>query len=128
MNNEELKAHTGRTAPQIKGAAGLWAVGMMTIMAITITWVAISLAWAGDYYAYSKSVRDAAEAGSSVLATLGNIQTTQAWVLPLQILGLSIFLLGFGFAFSNILQNVRLRGDSMAAVLPAIKARRSPTT
>ena len=43
--------------------------------------------------------------------------------MPLQVLGLSIFLLGFGFAFANILQNVRLRGNTMAAVLPELKAR-----
>ncbi|PKB80131.1 MAG: hypothetical protein BZY88_09735 [SAR202 cluster bacterium Io17-Chloro-G9] len=127
MNNEELKAQASKTAPQIKIAAGLWVVGMMTIMAITITWVVISLAWAGDYYALSKSVRDAAGAGSGVLATLANIQTTKAWVLPLEVLGLATFLFGFGFAFSNILQNVRLRGNTMAAVLPELKARRGPT-
>jgi fatty acid desaturase len=48
VNNEELKAQARKTAPQIKIAAGLWVVGMMTIMAITITWLVISLAWAGD--------------------------------------------------------------------------------
>ena len=41
--------------------------------------------------------------------------------MPFAILGLAMYLLGFGFAFGNILRNVRLRGNTMAAVLPAIK-------
>ena len=127
MNNQELRVQAQKSAPQIKIAGVLWVVAMMTIMAITITWVVISVAWAGDYYSYSKAVRDSAEAGSGVLSTLASIQTTKAWVMPLQVLGLGTFLLGFGFAFANILQNVRLRGNTMAAVLPAMKEPRSHT-
>ena len=37
------------------------------------------------------------------------------------VLGLATFLLGFSFAFANILKNVGLRGDKMAAALPLIK-------
>ena len=43
------------------------------------------------------------------------------WVLPFAFLGLASYLLGFGFAFGNILRNVTLRGATMAAVLPAVK-------
>ena len=103
-------------------------LGMMTIMVAAVTWVVISVAWTSDYYSLSKAARDAAAAGSGVLSTLASIQTTKAWVLPLQVLGLSTFLLGFGFAFANILQNVRLRGNTMAAVLPILKERKSHTT
>ena len=125
MNNEERRAQSQRSAPQIKFAGALWVLGMMTIMAVAATWAVISLVWASDYYSYSKAVRDAAAAGSGTLSTLASIQTTKAWLLPLQVLGLSTLLLGFGFAFANILQNVRLRGNTMAAVLPALKERKS---
>ena len=128
MNNQELRAQARRTAPQIKIAGGLWVLGMMMIIAATITWVVVSVAWASDYYSFSKAVRDGAASGSGVLATLANIQTTKAWLLPLQVLGLSTFLLGFGFAFGNILQNVRLRGNTMAVVLPLLKERKSQTS
>ena len=124
MSNEKLKAQAQTTAPQIKIAAGLWVLGMLMIIAITVTWVVIAVAWASDYYSYSKLVRDAAAAGSGVLSTLASVQTTKAWVMPLQVLGLATFLLGFGFAFANILQNIRLRADTMAAVLPILKERR----
>ncbi len=45
--------------------------------------------------------------------------------MPLSFLGVATFLLGFGFAFGNILQNVRLRGNTMAAALPELKARKT---
>lgn len=125
MNNEKLRAQAQRTSPHIKIAGALWVLGMMTIMAVAATWAVISLVWASDYYSYSKVVRDAAAAGSGTLSTLASIQTTKAWLLPLQVLGLSTLLLGFGFAFANILQNVRLRANTMAAVLPALKERKS---
>ncbi len=124
MSNEELRAQAGKTAPRIKIAMGIWVTGMMIIVAITVIWVVLAVV-ANDYYSNSKAVRDAAEAGSGVLSQLSNIQATKAWLLPLEILGIATFLSGFGFAFANILANIRLRGDTMAAVLPALKERKT---
>ena len=124
MNDNELKAQAKRTSPYIKIAGGLWVLGMMIIAVIAVTWVVVAVT-AGDYYGHSKAVRDAAEAGSAVLGDLGTIHTVQAWVKPLEVLGLATFLLGFGFAFANILQNVRLRGNTMAATLPLLKERKT---
>ncbi len=123
-SNEELRAQARQSAPQIKIAAGIWIGGMMIIAAITVIWIVLAVL-AGDYYSNSKAVRDAAEAGSPVLSQLTNIQATKAWLLPLEILGIASFLMGFGFAFANILQNIRLRGNTMAAVLPALKERKT---
>lgn len=125
MNNQELKSQAQTSSPHIKIAGGLWLMAMMTVLVATIASFVISIAWTNDYFAFSKGVRDGAEAGSVLLANLANIQTTKAWVMPLEILGLSTFLLGFGFAFGNILQNVRLRVNTMAAVLPELKARKN---
>ena len=97
-------------------------MAMMTVLVAAIAWLVISVVWTNDYYAFSKGAHDGAEAGSVLLANLASIQTTKAWVMRLEVLGLSTFLLGFGFAFANILQNVRLRGNTMAAVLPELKA------
>ncbi len=124
MSNEELRAQARRSAPQIKIAAGIWIGGMMIIVAITVVWVVLAFV-ANDYYSNSKAVRDAAEAGSGVLSQLSGIQATKAWLLPLEILGIASFLSGFGFAFANILANIRLRGNTMAAVLPALKERKT---
>ncbi len=124
MSNEELRAQARTSAPQIKVAAGIWVIGMMIIAAVTIIWVVLAVV-ADDYYSNSKAVRDAAETRSGVLSQLSSLQATKAWLLPLEILGIATFLFGFGFAFANILANVRLRGGTMAAVLPALKERQS---
>ncbi len=120
MSNEELRAQARTSAPQIKIAAGIWVTGMMIIAAVTIIWVVLAVV-SNDYYSNSKAVRDAAEIGSGVLSQLSSIQATKAWLLPLEILGIATFLFGFGFAFANILKNIRLRGGTMAAVLPVLK-------
>ena len=124
VNDKELRAQARRSSPHIKIAAGLWLTAMMAIAAITVTWVVLAVT-ANDYYSHSKAVRDAAEAGSAVLADLGTFQAVKAWVQPLQVLALATFLLGFGFAFGNILQNVRLRGNAMAETLPLLKERKT---
>ena len=125
MNNQELKKQAQTSAPQIKIAGGLWVMAMTSVLVATVTWLVISVAWTNDYYALSKGARDGAEAGSALLANLASIQTTKAWVMPLEILGLSTFLLGYGFAFANILQNVPLRGNTMVAVIAETKARKN---
>ena len=92
-------------------------------MTASVLWVVLAVI-AGDYYSSSKSIRDAAESGSGLLSQLATIQGIKGWLLPFSFLGVATFLLGFGFAFSNILQNVRLRGNTMAAALPELKARK----
>ena len=125
MNNQELKAQSQTSSPHIKIAGGLWFMAMMTVLVAAIAWLVISVVWTNDYYAFSKGARDGAEAGSVLLANLASIQTTKARVMRLEVLGLSTFLLGLGFVFANILQKVRLRGNTMAAVLPELKARKN---
>ena len=120
MTNEALRTQAQRSAPYIKVAGVLWVVASMIVMIAAVTWLVLAVL-AGDYYANGKAVRDAAEAGSGVLSQLGTIEAVKDWVLPFAFLGLATYLLGFGFAFENILKNVRLRGATMAAVLPAIK-------
>ena len=124
MSNEELRLQARRTAPQIKIAGGVWVIGMMIVMAASVIWVVLAVL-TGDYYSNSKLVRDTAEAGSGLLSQLATIQGLQAWLLPLSFLGMATFLLGFGFAFANILKNVRLRGNTMAAALPELKGRKT---
>ena len=120
MSNQELRAQARITAPYIKIAGALWLVGLTIVMIGAVTWVVLAV-MSGDYYTNSKAVRDAADAGSGVLSQLGSIEAVKDWVLPFAFLGLATYLLGFGFAFGNILRNVRLRGNTMAAALPAIK-------
>ncbi len=124
MSDNELMAQTRRPSSHLKIAAVLWIVAFMVVMVASILWIVLSV-MTGDYLSNSKAVRDAAEAGSTVLALQGTIAATQDWVLPFAFVGVATFILGFGFAFTNILRNVRFRGSTMAAVLPKLKQRKS---
>ncbi len=124
MNNDELRLQSQRTSPLIKVAGGIWVTGAMIVMAASIIWIVLAV-FAGDYYSNSKIVRDTAEAGSGLLSQLATIQGFKAWLLPFSFLGVATFLMGFGFAFANILNNVQLRGNTMAAALPELKRRKA---
>jgi hypothetical protein len=115
-----LRLQARATAPYIKIAEGLWFVALMFVMLGAVTWIVLAV-MTGDYYSNAKVTRDAAAAGGGLLSQLGSIEAVKDWVLPLAFLGLATFLLGFGFAFGNIMRNVRLRANTMAATLPAIK-------
>ena len=121
-SSEELRAQAQRSAPFIKIAGGLWLVALMIVMAAAVVWIILAV-MAGDYYANSKAVRDAAEAGSGILSQQGSIEAVEDWLLPFAFVGIATFIAGFGFA--NILRNVRLRGATMAAALPELKARKN---
>ena len=127
MTNEELRAQARTTAPFIKIAGGLWVMAFMIIMIAAVTWLVLAV-MTGDYFTNSKAVRDAAAAvgpNAGILSQQGSIEAVKDWVLPLAFVGSATFLLGFGFAFANILKNVRLRGATMAATLPELKRRKA---
>ncbi len=119
-SNDVLRRQASSTSPFIKIAGGMWVLAFMIVMIASIVWLVLAV-MAGDYYANSKTARDAAEAGSGILSQLGSIEAVGDWVLPFAFLGIATFIAGFGFAFVNILRNVRLRGNTMASVLPEIK-------
>jgi heme/copper-type cytochrome/quinol oxidase subunit 2 len=124
VNKEELISQVRTPAPQIKIAEVLWVVAIMVIMAAAIIWVVLAV-MTGDYFTSSKAARDAAQAGSPILAQQQTIEVVKDWVLPFAFVGLATFLLGFGFGFANILRNIRLRGQTMAVALPELKQRKS---
>ena len=124
MGNEESREQANRTSPQIKIAAGLGFLGVMIIVAVMVTWVVLAVL-VGDYHSNSKAVRDSAATGSALISHLQNIEATKESLMPLPILGVSTFLIGFGFAFANFLKNIRLQGNTMATVLPAVQERKT---
>ncbi len=121
-SKDALKAQAQGSAPQIRIAGLIWLISAMIVMAAAGTWLALAV-MTGDYLGNGKAVRDAAEAGSGLLSQQGSIEAVKDWVLPLAFLGVAGFLLGFGFAFSSILRFVRLRGNTMAELLPVLKQR-----
>ena len=126
MSNEELRSQAQTGSSYIKIAGALWFMAFMIVMVAAVAWVVLAV-MTGDYFTNAKAARDAAEAGSGLLSQQGSIEAVKDWVLPFAFVGLATFIAGFGFAFANILQNVRLRGNTMAAVLPELKQRKAAT-
>ncbi len=99
-------------------------MGFMIGVASLIIGIFVSVS-AADWFSFSKVTREAAGTGSQLATQKAFIESTKAWLLPLSFLGMATFLTGFGFAFANILKNVRLRGNTMAAALPELKGRKA---
>ena len=126
MSNEELRSQAQTGSSYIKIAGVLWFMAFMIVMAAAVAWVVLAV-MTGDYFTNSKAVRDAAEAGTGLLSQQGSIEAVKDWVLPFAFVGIATFIAGFGFAFADILTNVRLRGNTMATALPALKQRKAAT-
>ena len=124
MNSEELRAQARTGAPHMKIAAALWIVAMIIVMVAAVTLIVLAV-MTGDYFTNSKAARDAAGAGSGILSQQGSVEAVKSWVAPFAFVGLATFIVGFGFAFANILRNIKIRGGTMAATLPALKQRNS---
>ena len=88
-------------------------LGVGMIMAAFVIGLVLSFI-SGDYYAESKATRDAAGAGSSLLADLGLVKAVQAWLLPLKFLGVATLFASIGLALSAIIKRIQLRGQVMA--------------
>ncbi len=122
MSSEELRAQAQTASPLIMIAGALWLVAFMIIMVAAVTWIVLAV-MAGDFFTNAKAVRDADQAG--ILSQQGSIAAVKAWVLPFAFIGMATFIAGFGFAFANILNNIRLRANTMAAALPGLKERKT---
>ena len=72
-------------------------LGLSITMAAFVIGLVLSFI-SGDYYAESKAARDAAGAGSSLLADLGLVKAVEAWLLPIKFLGIATFFAGIGLA------------------------------
>ena len=88
-------------------------LGLSITMAAFVIGLVLSFI-SGGYYAESKAARDAAGAGSSLLADLGLVKAVEAWLLPIKFLGIATFFAGIGLALSAIIKRIQLRGQVMA--------------
>lgn len=122
---EEMRVQAHDASAQMKIAGALWVIAMMIVMATAVVWIILAI-MAGDYFTNTKAVRDAASTttNTGILSQQGSIESVKNWLAPLAFAGISTFIVGFGFAFANILQNIKLRGGTMAFTLPELKARR----
>jgi uncharacterized membrane protein YhaH (DUF805 family) len=105
-------------------AYALLVIGMMGIVVAMVVGIIRADTFA-DIFASDKAVRDAAAAGSSLLADQGRVAALEAWVLPLMFLSLASFITGIAIAFWSILLEVRRRGDAARDMMVAVRGRTS---
>ena len=114
------------TTPEAPKAA--WQLRLFTLFTV-LGWALIAVSFlvglfilaptAVDYWGgNAKSARDAAEAGSTLLAQLSTLQATPPWLEPLTFLGVGSFMFGIALLFSSIPNILKNRGQVMSICFP----------
>lgn len=120
----ELRKKLKGTPRKVQAGYLLVLLGLMMEMVAFFTAVGIS-GEAASYYASAKAARDAAAAGSGLLAQQGSINAVSKWVTALGPTGTSAILVGILLILWSIIDNIRLRGRVMEATLPLLKRQTS---
>lgn len=95
--------------------AGLTIIAVYLLIGLELASVAAS------YFSVPKVERDAAQAGSAILAQLQYLQSTGAWVEPFKFTGLSLIITGIVLNLAAIVQTLRTRAAIMHMALVAMK-------
>lgn len=94
----------------------LIAMGFMIVVAAFIVGVVNSFV-AGDYFAASKEVREAAVQGSSLAEKKAFVESTKAWLPSVKFLGMGMILGGVTFLLATILGSLRTGGGRVQQAL-----------
>lgn len=118
MEPSEIKQKTKQ--PPVAALIAPWSLALGWLIMIIYWTLAFSLAGViREYFLSSKVERDAAEAGSLLATTLDKIQTTSAVLEPLKFVGITFIIVGISLTLVAIVQTLKLRAATTAAVLEA---------
>ncbi len=91
---------------------------------IVITALVIGIVLAGvasDVFDNTKTMRDAAPVGSSLLADQGDLATFPLWVQPFKFVGIALLVGGIFTVFWGLLRSLReARGEAMVESIPVL--------
>ncbi|MDP6501010.1 MAG: hypothetical protein QF369_00700 [Dehalococcoidales bacterium] len=122
MSNEELRAQTKKSAPQIKIARWLWVVAMMVIMVAALIIAVMVAGNASGYWDHSISAElNPASEGSALLAALAGISSAKLWLEPLKFMGMALLLTGIGLALATIIPALRWQSNRLWDLLSSAK-------
>ncbi len=93
---------------------------VLILVSFLIGLFVLSATAAGYWGGNAKVVRDAAEAGSSLLGQLQTLSVTPRWLEPLTFVGVAAFMTGIALEFSTIPRILQNRGQVMSAAFPLI--------
>ncbi len=101
-------------------ASKMWApfliMGFM-IVAVAFIIGIINSSIAADYFAFSKTTREAADTGASLATQKAFIESTKIWMPALKFLGVGTLLGGITFLLATILGTLRVGGGGVQAAL-----------
>ena len=105
-------------------AAGFALVTAALVIGIVLAGVA------SDVFDNTKTMRDAAPVGSSLLADQGDLTTFPLWVQPFKFVGIALLVGGIFTVFWGLLRSLQeARGAAMVESIPVLlKAASSPDT
>ncbi len=114
---------------QTKVYALLIAVGFAIVLS-SLAIAAVIATVASGLFDNPKSVRDAAEVGSALLARQGDLATFPLWVQPFKFVGLTLLISGIFTVFWGLLRSLKeARGEAMVESIPILlKGSSSPDT
>ncbi len=97
---------------------------VMAGFAIVLSALVIGIVLAGvasDVFDNTKSMRDAAPVGSSLLADQGDLATFPLWVQPFKFVGVALLVGGIFTVFWGLLRSLReARGEAMVESIPVL--------
>ena len=101
----------------------LVAAGFLVVLS-TLVIGAVLATTAADVFESSKTARDAAPAGSSLLADQSDLATFPLWMQPLTFVGVGLLFSGVFTVFWGLLRSLReARGAAMMESIPVLLAK-----
>ena len=102
----------------------LVAAGFLVVLSALVIGAVLATT-AADVFESSKATRDAAAAGSPLLADQSDLATFPLWVQPLTFVGIGLLISGVFTVFWGLLRSLReARGAAMAESIPVLLAKR----
>lgn len=103
----------------------LVAAGFLVVLSALVIGAVLATT-AADVFESSKATRDAAAAGSPLLADQSDLATFPLWLQPLTFVGVGLLISGVFTVFWGLLRSLReARGAAMAESIPVLLAQRS---
>lgn len=112
-------------------ARGMWALSIVMGLMIVVAAFLIGLwnsAQVAAYFAHSKEVREAAVAGTAIVAQKVTIESIFAWLPGFKFFGMGLLFSGITFVLANIINALRAAGAGLQRTLGVeVKALPKPT-
>ena len=116
---DELKAEASQPQARLRLVYSLVLSAMMIEVAALAIGSVLGMS-AGEYWSFTKIVRDGAAAGSGELSQIWTITAVSTWLEPFRFVGVALFFAGIAAALWAVVPRIQLRANALAMVIPAV--------